>query len=70
MTQCSTLINLILIYIITLMGNCSASKEGHSRSLELDLYLQSKLQTLNSGLGHHGAKTSQGEKHMSDKIMG
>jgi hypothetical protein len=47
MTQCSTLINLILIYIITLMGNCSASEEGHSRSLELDLYLQSNFDVLN-----------------------
>ena len=47
MTQCPTLINLILIYIITLMGNCSASEEGHPRSLELDLYLQSNLDILN-----------------------
>jgi hypothetical protein len=53
------LINLIvLIYIKNLMGNCSATGEGAtSRSLELDMYLQSIYKQLyNHLIEHHGAR--------------
>ena len=55
------LINLIVLIYIILMGNCSANGQGaNSRSVELDLYLHSKLLFLPfSILEYHGAATLQ-----------